>query len=100
MNLVVLGDADAELTAAANWYEQEREGLGGELLAEADRVLEAIAASPNTWPFAPGSKVVRRFLFTRFPYVAYFVTRDDRILVVAFGHTSRRPGYWRKRLKQ
>jgi hypothetical protein len=68
MKVVVLDEADAELSAAADWYEQEREGLGDELLAEADRVLNAIAASPNTWAFAPGSKVVRRFLFTRFPY--------------------------------
>jgi plasmid stabilization system protein ParE len=100
MKVIVLDEADAELSAAADWYEQEREGLGDELLAEADRVLNAIAASPNTWAFAPGSKVVRRFLFTRFPYVAYFVTREDLVLVVAFGHTSRKPGYWRDRLKQ
>lgn len=97
--MVVLDEADAELTAAADWYEQEREGLGYDLLAEADRVLNAIAASPTTWPRVPGSKRVRRFLFTRFPYVAYFVIRDEHVLVVAFGHTSRRPGYWRNRLK-
>ncbi|WP_437981571.1 hypothetical protein [Sorangium sp. So ce117] len=67
MKVVVLDEADAELTAAADWYEQEREGLGGDLLSEADRVLNAIAASPTTWPLVAGSKIVRRFLFTRFP---------------------------------
>ena len=99
MRVVVLDEADAEVTAAADWYEQEREGLGDDLLAEADRVLNAIAASPTTWSLVPGSKIVRRFLFTRFPYVAYFVIRDEYVLVLAFGHTSRRPGYWRNRLK-
>ncbi|WP_437324857.1 type II toxin-antitoxin system RelE/ParE family toxin [Sorangium sp. So ce381] len=99
MKIVVLDEADAELTAAADWYEQEREGLGEDLLAEADRVLSAIAASPTTWPLVAGSKIVRRFLFTRFPYVAYFVVRDEHVLVLAFGHTSRMPGYWRNRLK-
>ncbi len=48
MNVVVLDEADAELTAAADWYEQEREGLGDDLLVEAGRVLDAIAASPTT----------------------------------------------------
>ena len=43
MNVVVHDEADAELTAAADWYEHEREGLGDDLLAEADRVLTAIA---------------------------------------------------------
>jgi len=100
MRVVVLDDADAELAAAADWYEQEREGLGDDLLMEADRVLVAIAASPTTWPFVLSSKVVRRLLFTRFPYAAYFVVREEHVLVMAFGHTSRRPGYWRHRLKQ
>jgi toxin ParE1/3/4 len=100
MNVVVHDEADAELAAAADWYEQEREGLGDDLLVEADRVLSAIAASPTTWPFVSGSKVVRRLLFTRFPYAAYFVIQDEHVLVMAFGHTSRRPGYWRRRLKQ
>ena len=99
MNVVVLNEADAELTVAADWYEQEREGLGDDLLAEANRVLTAIAESPTTWPFVTGSKVVRRLLFTRFPYAAYFVVQTEHVLVMAFGHSSRRPGYWRQRLK-
>ena len=99
MNVIVHDEADAELTAAADWYEHERESLGDDLLAEADRVLTAIAESPTTWPFVSGSQVVRRLLFTRFPYAAYFVIQNDHVLVMAFGHTSRRPGYWRRRLK-
>jgi toxin ParE1/3/4 len=100
VTIVVLDEAGAELAAAADWYDDERVGLGDDLLAEAGRVLDAIAASPSTWPLVPGSKIVRRFLCTRFPYAAYFVVRDERVLVLAFGHTSRRPGYWRHRLKQ
>lgn len=100
MKVVVLDEAAAELSAAADWYEEEREGLGDDLLVEADRVLDAIAASPGTWPLVPGSKVVRRLLFTRFPYAAYFVIREEQVIVMALGHTSRRPGYWRHRVKQ
>ncbi|MBK6530605.1 MAG: type II toxin-antitoxin system RelE/ParE family toxin [Deltaproteobacteria bacterium] len=100
MIVVVHEEADEELAAAAEWYEQEREGLGDDLLAEADRVLNAIAATPTTWPFVAGSRIVRSFLFTRFPYVAYFVVQSDKLFVMAFGHSSRRPGYWRGRLKQ
>lgn len=99
MNVLVHDEANAELTAAAEWYDREREGLGDDLLAEAGWVLDAIAESPTTWPFVSGSKVVRRFLFERFPYIAYFVIGDQVVLVMAFGHTSRRPGYWRRRLK-
>ena len=100
MSLVVHEDAAAELTAAADWYDVAQVGLGDELLVEAERVLDAIEAAPTTWRFVPGSSVVRRFPFTRFPYVAYFAIRDGQVLVLAFGHTSRKPGYWRDRLKR
>ena len=100
MNVVVHIEAEAELTAAAEWYEQEREGLGDALLAEANRVMATIAESPAVGPFVLGSKLVRRLLFTRFPYAAYFVVQNEQVLVMAFGHTSRRPGYWRLRLKK
>ncbi len=36
----------------------------------------------------------------RFPYAAYYVIREGYILIMAFGHTSRKPGYWRSRLKR
>ena len=99
MNLIVHDEATAELTAAAEWYEHERVGLGDELLAEAAGALKAIAQSPAAWSFVMRSKVVRRYVFERFPYIAYFVVRADHVLVLAFGHTSRKPGYWRHRLK-
>jgi hypothetical protein len=63
MNVVVHNEAGAELAAAADWYEQERQGLGDDLLAEADRVLSAIAESPTTWPFVSGRRAACCFLF-------------------------------------
>jgi plasmid stabilization system protein ParE len=94
----ILHEASEELSDAAVWYEQERAGLGADLLAEAARAVKKIAASPTIWPFAPRSRVVRRFLLARFPYFAYYVVRDDDVQVLAFGHTSRKPGHWKGRL--
>jgi len=99
MRLVVLHEASEELSTAAERYENERVGLGADLLAEASRALNEIAASPTTWPFVPRSRAVRRFLLTRFPFIVYYVIRDEQVRVLAFGHTSRRPGYWRHRAK-
>jgi len=97
VKLVVLHEASEELSDAAIWYENERVGLGADLLAEAARTMKQIAASPTTWPFVPRSRSVRRFPLARFPYVVYYVVHDDDVRVLAFGRTSRRPGYWRKR---
>ena len=100
MKLVVLHQASEELSDAAVWYENERVGLGADLLAEAARALKKITANPTTWPLVPRSHVVRRFPLARFPYVVYYTVDDDLVRVFAFGHTSRRPGYWRDRLEK
>ena len=46
MRLRVESDAEEELTAAAEWYESRRAGLGVELVAVIDAALEAIVAAP------------------------------------------------------
>lgn len=33
-----------------------------------------------------------------FPYGIVYFVRDDEVLVVAYAHERRRPGYWRERL--
>ncbi len=58
MEVVVHEEGDAELTAAAEWYEQEWEGLGDELLAEAGRVLsvERYRGGPDDLAFRSGQQ--------------------------------------------
>jgi len=102
VKVVVHSAASAELAAAAEWYEHQRYELGIELLAEVNRALTAISESPHTWPPASGfsRRDVRRFLLSRFPYVVLYCVREAEVLVVAFAHTSRKPQYWRRRLKR
>ena len=40
--LVVEADAETELAAALDWYEQQEPGLGAALLAEADRAIDGL----------------------------------------------------------
>ena len=44
MRLRVESDAEDELTAAAEWYESRRSGLGVELVAVIDGALEATSS--------------------------------------------------------
>lgn len=44
--LQVRRKAKADVLAAARWYEQQRKGLGRELVAEIDRALERVADNP------------------------------------------------------
>jgi hypothetical protein len=91
------------LAAAAAWYEERREGLGLELVAEIDVVFTAIARSPGRFPLYPRvarDLGVRRAAARRFPYSIAFIELQNVIRVLAVAHDRRRPGYWVGRLKE
>lgn len=95
-------EAKQELVAAAAWYEERREGLGLELVAEVDAVLAAIARSPGRFALYPrvASELgVRRAAARRFPYSVAFIELPTVVRVLAIAHERRRPGYWVVRLK-
>lgn len=94
--------ADAEVEATAWRYEEREPGLGTEFLVELERVLDLTAQFPDMWPVWPRLKapaVVRRALLSRFPFAVAYRSSDDEIVIYAVAHTSRRPGYWRGRLR-
>ena len=96
-------EALIELREAAEWYEEQREGLGGELVDEFERTLEdALGRLETSAAIAKtsGGLPIRQFRLDRFSrYAIYLVVFDDVPVVVAFEHASREPGYWRNRLK-
>lgn len=99
----ITDDAAADLDAAATWYEEQREGLGVELVAEfRNRVDAALQMSGIGAPAGttPGGAAIRRYRFRRFKRYAFLMaTIDGMPTVLAVEHSSRRPGFWRDRLK-
>jgi plasmid stabilization system protein ParE len=89
--------AAAELIAAVQWYEQRRVGLGAELFDAVAATIELIQAHPEIGAERRGRRPSRQFNVHRFPYNVVYRIRDDDIYVVAVAHSSRRPGYWRRR---
>ena len=53
MKVVLHPAAVADLSAAGDWYERQRPGLGVDLIEEIERALEVIAESPTAWPRWP-----------------------------------------------
>lgn len=88
-----------ELERAITKYENELEGLGGELLAEVEDVLSANQdhALPGTTVGRDGRDTLRKLLLERFPYAVIVDVRPETTLVLAVAHLRRRPGYWRAR---
>ena len=88
-----------ELDEAVGWYERCRPGLGMELYAEVERVIANIAERPESFPIWRVDLPYRKARSLRFPYIVVFETYEDRIVVSAVSHTSRRPGHWLKRTR-
>lgn len=101
MFVEVSKEAAQELEESAAWYEKEDPGLGARLVdafAHAVRLLE----EPNP-PLTPvggtaGSRGAKRLLLHRFPFSLVTLSRGSVIVVIAFAHHSRKPGYWTGRV--
>lgn len=100
MSLRLLPEADAELTAAAQSYENVSSGLGERFLSEAIDAFFLIERHPRRSSRVPfrSRREIRRRLLDHFPYAIVYEVRSAECLVIAVAHAARKPAYWRKRL--
>lgn len=93
--------ASLEVSDAAQWYEDQRPGLG-------DRYLTAVSAAidrASRWPNAgtpveiasDGTVLIRKVATVGFPYAVGYEADDDTLTVLAVFHQHRRPTYWTAR---
>ena len=85
-----------EYQSARRRYSCIDPNLSARFRSAVDVVLARIAADPDSLPQVGGG--FRRVRVQRFPYVIFFKLLDPQTVgVYAVAHTSRRPGYWRRR---
>jgi len=84
-------EAEEDLLAGINYYEECREGLGYDFAREVYAAIHNIIKTPKLWPEL--EKDVRRRLLRRFPYAIYFKVEDDRVIVFGSFHCARNPGF-------
>lgn len=89
--------ARAEMLGSATYYESKRAGLAKEFLTAVDDGVRRILEAPNRWPALDSE--FRRYRLYRFPYGLIYRQLLDTVEIVAVMHLSRRPNYWRDRLK-
>jgi toxin ParE1/3/4 len=90
-------EAAAEYDAAFDWYLERSPEAALKFDLEVDRALCQVLEAPQRW--AASSHQTRKFLLRQFPFTLIYRERaSGAIQVVAVAHTSRRPGYWKRRL--
>ena len=90
----VAPETEAELSAAALWYESKCAGLGADFIAVIDGALERIAESPLAFPRWRDGLPYRRLVVWRFPFLIFFTVSAESVDVLAVAHAKRSPGYW------
>lgn len=101
MTFEVLVEATAEAREAALYLESRNPTLGDALLDEWEAGLTAVRHDPTRYPVAddaPAGANVRCYYIPRFHYRLLYLLDPSAITILAFAHTSRRPGYWADRL--
>lgn len=93
--LRVRSEAEQDLEDAAEWYEEQRTGLGREFLDEIFRSLRQVAEHPKLYPTV--HRGTHRALIRRFPFGVFYRVEAGFIIVVAVMHGSRDPRRWKQR---
>ena len=86
-----------ELLEAVDWYEAREAGLGGDLLDDVEKGVDAILQAPEQWPFFDEEAGIRGYLLSRFPYRLYYRPKGGTWQILAIAHGARQPDYWRGR---
>lgn len=94
-------EALAEYAQATRFYLSEASPqIASEFVEAFEKAVRAVREDPGRWRVVedPG---VRRCRLRRFPYALFYRWEAEcgQVSIYAVMHLSRRPGYWRSRLK-
>jgi hypothetical protein len=93
--VIIDAEAENEISDSVAFYERRQSGLGLEFERAAREAVQMIQSSPQRFPRRKDG--TQRLVMGRFPFVIHYIDLPATIWILAFAHTSRRPGYWRRR---
>ena len=93
--LILRREAEQDIKAAYEWYEEQRPNLGKKFIDEVERRIEKVDENPDL--YATVYKDIRRGLCQRFPYSVYFVKVENDVVVIGVLHQRRNPAVWQAR---
>lgn len=96
MRVEIHDEAIQELRDEAQYLDERRTGYGDRFFAAAAEAVSLIVQFPEIGR-REGPVRMKRIL--DFPHSVVYYLRRDVIRIIAFAHGSRRPGYWRNRLR-
>lgn len=85
-----------EALAGYAWYLDHSDRAAARFFAELERAVDLVLERPDRWPSHLHG--TRKFVLTKFPYSVVYGKVGQTVVIYAFAHAKRRPGYWKPRL--
>ena len=83
-------EAENDLIAARDWYDERRSGLGDEFLDEISLAMLQLESSPERERLY--YRNFRRIIVRRFPYKVFYQIIDNRVVVFRVLHAKQEHG--------
>jgi plasmid stabilization system protein ParE len=87
--IVVQSEAILEIQKAFEWYEDNRSGLGYEMIQEIEEGFERLSKHPHH--YSATNKKYRKVRINRFPYMIVFEIEDTKVIIIALRHIKQEP---------
>jgi plasmid stabilization system protein ParE len=89
LNVVLRPEAESDVAAAYQYYDQAGPDLIGQFIDELDRLLLRLSAFPRSAQPVEGYDAVRRALLRRSPFAVSYIAGDGEVVVLRVIHTAR-----------
>lgn len=96
--VIIDAAAEEELAEAVEFYEIRQAGLGLDFERAVRKAVHEIQKHPEHCALRKDG--TRRCVMPRFPFIIHYTELPAALWVLAFAHTSRKPGYWRGRMRR
>lgn len=96
--LAIRPAAQDDITNAADWYENQRPGLGTAFAREIRTAIASLSENPHRFPVRNPRREARWFYPHRFPYRIVYLVSTDTVTIVAVVHAARHDREWHRRL--
>ncbi len=97
MKGVIHPEAAIEYAETAAYLKERSPQIAVAFVDSIEAGIKKVKRQPHIYPIVDDD--VRRYVVQKFPYCIFYTIESDYILFVAIMHTSRRPGYWKDRLR-
>lgn len=94
----ILPVALSDILEAAEWYEEQREGLGADFTTELDKAIDFLTEQALVPRIRYRRKSVRWIHPHRFPYRICYYVEGETVHIFAVVHDARHDRVWRGRL--